>query len=110
MLWRKARSAALDAIGGDAIRQRGCVKKAVPRLGAEMRQVDCGHAVGCAQAQDLTGLHRHQPFARAQHGQGAEQPFAVDLDIPMRCHGGDIAQSLHPGHGNVTEGRGDGAL
>jgi cytochrome c-type biogenesis protein len=102
-------SAAPDAIGGDAVRQRGGVKEAMPGLGAEMRQIDCGHAVGGAQAQDLTGLHRHQPLARAQHGKGAEQPFAVDLDIPIRRHAREIAQALQQGHGNVTQGCGDGA-
>lgn len=110
LLWRQVWSAATDAIGGDTVWQRGGVKEAMPGLGAEMRQVDCGHAVGGAQAQDLTGLHRDQPLARAQHGKGAEQPFTVNLDVPILCHGGEIAQALQQGHGNVTNGRGDGAM
>lgn len=84
-------SAAPDAVAGH-VTLRGGIQEVMARLAAEMRQVDCGHAVGGADLQDLARRHRQKPLARAQHGQRAQKAFAIDLDIETCGHGWVIAQ------------------
>ena len=75
------------------------LKVLLPRLRAEMRQINQRHLVGRPHAQHLPRRHRQQPLARLQHRQRAQQPLAVQLHIPV--------QSTVPA--NVTSGRGDAA-
>ena len=55
---------------------------AVPRFGAEMRQVDQRHGISCADANDGSGGKRQKPLPCAEHGEGAQQALAVDFDVP----------------------------
>ena len=80
----------------------GRVQHLMPRFGAEMGQVDCGHRIGRAQAQYPARCHGDQPLAGAQDGQGAEQPFAIEVFIPG--HSRWLALLWSPVHGNVTAG------
>ena len=52
-------------------------EQAVPRLGTEMRHVDCGHRIGGAHAKHGPFRHLQQQFAGFQHRQRAEQRFAI---------------------------------
>ena len=63
----------------------------VARFDAEMRQVDAGHLVCCADAQRLARLHRKQRFACPEHWQGAKQPFAIKFAVVV--HGFPPRQS-----------------
>jgi hypothetical protein len=49
----------------------------MPGFGTEMRQVDCGHRVGCGDAQHLTGGEGREALAGAQHRQGAQASQSI---------------------------------
>lgn len=63
------------------------IKVEMPRLGAEMRQVDPGHRVGRPDAKHGSGGQSQQALARPQHGEGAEKPLAIQRLVP-----------IHPSH------------
>lgn len=83
------RSAPADQVQGHCA-IRSVAKIGVPGLGAEVRQVDLGHYIGRADAKDRAGRERQKPFARAEHGEGAEEPLAIDDIVPIR-HAGGVA-------------------
>lgn len=56
----------------------------MPRLGAEMRQVDQCHPVRRPHGQNLPRRHRQQPLPRPQHRQRAQQPLAIQFLIPVQ--------------------------
>lgn len=99
------RSAAPDQVEGDGPIGL-CAEIGVAGLGAEMRQVDKGHCVGRADTEDRAGGEREEPLAGPQHGKGAEEPLAVDLDVPIRHVRGVAGQAwrgkLQRCHGDVT--------
>lgn len=72
----------------------------VTGLGAEVGQVDLGHGICRADAEDGAGVKRQEPLPRAEHGEGAEKPFAIDHVVPIR-HAGGVAVALV--RGKVTD-------
>ncbi len=62
----------------------------MPGLGAEMRQVDQCHPVCRADGQHRARRHGQKPLARAEDGQGAQQPLAVQDVVPFG-HAAQIA-------------------
>lgn len=75
--------AAPDQIGGHAIDFCG-PQKDMSGLSAEMGHIDGGHRIGRTQAQHLALRHRDQPLARTQDGQGAKEPGAIQINIPVQ--------------------------
>ena len=55
----------------------------MPRLGAELRQIDRSHRICRPHTQNLPGRHRQQPLARPQNRQRAQQAHAINLDITL---------------------------
>ena len=58
-------------------------KVVMPGFGAEMRQVDLGHAVGRQHLQDAANRHGQQAFAGFEDRQRAQKPGAINLGVKI---------------------------
>ena len=73
---------ASDQVERDGALDMGA-KIVVPHLAAEVRQIDQRHRIGCPDTDHGARGQRQEALPGAQHGKGAEEPLAVDLDIPI---------------------------
>ena len=68
----------------------------MPRFRAKMRHIDLGCGIIGQHAQTLPRFELLQPFAGAQHGQGAQKPTGVDVVINLHTrHIGGMFQNVH---------------
>ena len=84
---------------------RGCAavfgaEERVTALPTEMWDVDHRGRVCGTQAQDLARNHRANRLGRAEHGEGAEEPFGVD--VAVKVHGRGVGGLFHFVHRLVT--------